>query len=60
MAVLVGLLAVLYVGFAALTWLGSRRRQSSFGAAVLSGVLFPAAWASWYVHDELRPERHRG
>lgn len=35
-----------------LTALGARRRSQPWHIALVSAVLFPAAWTLWYVADE--------
>lgn len=48
--IVVGLAAVVSLGL--LTGLGSRRRNPSLLLAIASAILFPLAWAVWYVQDE--------
>jgi hypothetical protein len=42
------------VPFAVLTAIGSYHRNHVAPLAVISGLLFPAAWVAWYVRDERR------
>ena len=57
-AVLTLVPAVLSLGIAVLTAVGSRRRGSSVPVAALSGVFFPIVWVAWYVRD-VRPYARR-
>lgn len=40
-----------YLGVAALTATGQRRRSSSRAHVVMAGLAWPVAWAVWYVQD---------
>ena len=43
--------AACLLGLAVLTGVGQRRRVGGVGLSVAAALLFPIAWAGWYVHD---------
>jgi hypothetical protein len=49
-----------YIGLAALTFVGERRRGSDISVAVCAGLAFPATWFVWYARDRwFAPDRTR-
>ena len=53
-------LVTVWLGLAALTAFGARRRGHAWGPALASGLLFPVTWVMWYLTDAHPDRKARG